>query len=105
MRIAPDEVHVNDPAFLDTIYASSPHKREKERARNLEISLSVAGTANYELHKLRHDALNPFFSKRAVAHMIPMVTGKARQVEGLSSRVHRAAGPGESLRHLLCSDS
>ena len=81
IRIAPGEVHVNDPLFLDKIYAPSPHKREKERARNLDVSLSVAGTSDHELHKIRRDALNPFFSKRGVASVVPMIIEKVRKVE------------------------
>ena len=80
LRIAPNEVHVKDLGFLDTIYAPATRRREKEVPKNLEIALSVAGTANHELHKQRRDALNPFFSKRSVVNLGPMITEKIGQL-------------------------
>ncbi len=80
IRVAPNEVHVNDLGFLDTIYAPATRRREKETPRNLDIGLSVAGSANHELHKKRREALNPFFSKKSVVSLGPMISEKIQEL-------------------------
>lgn len=82
MRIGPDEVHVSDLRFLDTVYAPAPHRRDKETLRTLDISLSVAGTPGHNEHKMRRDALNPFFTKQAVAALEePVLSQKIQKLE------------------------
>lgn len=84
VRIAPNEVHIKDLGFLDTIYAPGTRRREKEKARNLDVGLSIGGTANHDLHKKRREALNPFFSKKSVIGLGPMIADK---VQELSARL------------------
>ena len=80
IRVAPNEVHVNDLSFLDTIYAPGTHRRNKEEARNLDVGLSVGGTADHDLHKKRREALNPFFSKKSVVKLGPMIAEKVQEL-------------------------
>ena len=80
IRIAPNEVHVNDLSFLDTIYAPGTHRRNKEEARNLDIGLSVGGTADHDLHKQRREALSTFFSKKSVVKLGPMIAEKVQEL-------------------------
>ncbi|KAH6681450.1 cytochrome P450 [Halenospora varia] len=66
VRIAPREIHIKDPSFLDEIYAPASRKRDKywfnQRAfKGLE---SVGATVKHELHRRRREALNPFFSTK-----------------------------------------
>ena len=78
MRITPWEVHVNDVEFLDDIYAASFRRREKYayQTRTLPVPLSVGGSLQHELHRKRREALNPFFSKRSVVELGPMISQK-----------------------------
>jgi len=38
--------------------------------------MSVGGSINHELHRKRREALNPFFSKRSVMALGPMISQK-----------------------------
>ncbi|TGO21288.1 hypothetical protein BPAE_0228g00020 [Botrytis paeoniae] len=90
IRITPDEIHVNDVAFLDTIYAPPSSRRDKY-ARNLKqlrVPGSVGATVSFDVHKKRREALPPFFSKRNVLYLEPMITAKVQQLcDVISSHV------------------
>ena len=94
MRITPWEVHVNDVEFLDDIYPASFRRREKYayQTRTLPVPLSVGGSLQHELHRKRREALNPFFSKKSVVELGPMISRKVdllcKQLEDhLNSRI------------------
>ena len=78
VRITPWEIHVNDVDFLDDIYAPSFRRRDKYvyQTRTLPVPLSVGGTTQHDLHRKRREALNPFFSKKSVQSLGPMISGK-----------------------------
>lgn len=80
VRITPWEVHFNDVDFLDDIYAPSFRRREKYayQTRTLPVPLSVGATIQHELHRKRREALNPFFSKKSVQSLGPMIASKTK---------------------------
>lgn len=89
VRIAPNEVSVSDPAFVDTIYAPGPgHKRDKDFAKNksLGVNSSVGGSIAHDLHRKRREALNPFFSHRHISRLNPELTEKVSQMEDIFDR-------------------
>lgn len=83
VRITPWEIHINDVEFLDDIYAPSFRRRDKyaHQTRTLPVPLSLGGTVSHDLHRKRREALNPFFSKKSVQSLGPMI---AEKVEILS---------------------
>jgi len=56
---------------------------------------SAFSTVTHEQHRLRRAALNPFFSKRSVAQLEPVIRDK---VEKLAGRFEKAAKTGEVIR-------
>lgn len=78
MRITPWEIHVNDVEFLDDIYPASFRRRDKypHQTRALPVPLSIGGTIQHDLHRKRREALNPFFSKKSVQGLGPMISTK-----------------------------
>jgi hypothetical protein len=82
IRITPDELHVNDIGFLDTVYAPSSKRRDKYeyQLRTLRVPGGVGTTASYDLHRKRREALSPFFSKRNVVYLEPLITEKVEQL-------------------------
>ncbi|TGO33321.1 hypothetical protein BHYA_0252g00020 [Botrytis hyacinthi] len=82
IRITPDELHIQDVGFLDAVYAPSASPRDKYeyQLRTLRIPGGVGTTARYDLHRKRRAALSPFFSKRNVLHLEPLINEKMEQL-------------------------
>ena len=66
VRITPDELHVSDVGFLDSVYAAGPRDKYEYQLRTLRVPGGVGTTPSADVHKKRRDALAPFFSKRNV---------------------------------------
>ncbi|PLB46285.1 cytochrome P450 [Aspergillus steynii IBT 23096] len=66
VRVSPYELHCNDPDFFDTIYASLPAQRDKcpKFARSPDCNNATGFTVQHAHHRLRRNALAPFFSHR-----------------------------------------
>ncbi|KAL8713856.1 MAG: hypothetical protein Q9220_002001 [cf. Caloplaca sp. 1 TL-2023] len=97
LRIAPNEVHINDLDFLETIYSTSnAHKRDKDRTqtRGLDVGMSTSGTISHDLHRLRREALQPFFSRENVAMLEPVITN---QIDRLESHLEAALVSGKPI--------
>ncbi|KAI1735290.1 putative cytochrome P450 [Xylaria scruposa] len=76
VRISPQEIHVRDSTWLDTLYAGPSHgKKDKYAPAALMTGTSqgIFGTVPHELHRLRRAAINPLFSKPNVAAAVPMI--------------------------------
>ncbi|KAI1380471.1 putative cytochrome P450 [Hypoxylon crocopeplum] len=78
VRISPDELHCNDPAFIDTLYAGGHVRRDKYEyfASQFGIPESVFGTVHHNLHRLRRSAMNRYFSKASVTKLEPIIHDK-----------------------------
>ncbi|KAE8143640.1 cytochrome P450 [Aspergillus pseudotamarii] len=75
VRISPNELHVNDPNFIDDLYAGGGKKRDKYPYFSAQFGIpdSVFGTPGHDLHRLRRGALNRFFSKASVTKLEPII--------------------------------
>ena len=75
VRITPTEVHLNDPTFIDDIFAGPGHRRDKGQieVNGLGNSPTFIGSRDHDIHKARRAALNPFFSTRNIRRLEPMV--------------------------------
>ncbi|KAF4910811.1 Cytochrome P450 monooxygenase sdnE [Colletotrichum fructicola] len=75
IRISPNELHVNEPSFIDELYAGGGKRRDKYPYFSAQFGIpdSVFGTASHDLHRLRRGALNRFFSKSSVNKLEPVI--------------------------------
>ncbi|CVK87181.1 related to cytochrome P450 CYP3/CYP5/CYP6/CYP9 subfamilies [Fusarium proliferatum] len=75
VRINPDEIHIADPDFYNTIYAGSGRKRDKWDwiTRSFGVDESLIGTLGHDEHRIRRAALSPYFSKQSVRALQPLV--------------------------------
>ena len=74
VRIGPNEVHIQDPTFYETLYAQSRHSDKLEKLKHrFNNELSSFATVEHSVHRLRRGALNPFFSKRKIAQYSPSI--------------------------------
>jgi hypothetical protein len=74
VRISPNEVHIQDPTFYETLYAQSRHSNKlKHLEHRFNNPLSSFATAEHNVHRVRRGALNPFFSKRKITQYSPNI--------------------------------
>ncbi|KAL6716918.1 hypothetical protein ACLMJK_004830 [Lecanora helva] len=78
IRITPDELHVEDPEFLDELYSRSERRDKYESTSNrFGNPTSILGTSSHELHRVRRTPLNPLFSKKEVNEkFVPVIWRK-----------------------------
>lgn len=97
VRINPYELHILDPDYYDELYAPVSKKRDKYKWwTNLAgADDSAFSTVPHDLHRLRRGALNPFFSKRSVTQLEPVIKSK---VEKLSRRLEKCSETQEVVR-------
>ncbi|OTB00292.1 hypothetical protein M426DRAFT_267883 [Hypoxylon sp. CI-4A] len=78
VRISPEELHCNDPGFIDTLYAGGSTRRDKYEFFTKQFG--VHGAVHHNLHRLRRTALNRFFSKASVSKLEPMILDKVEKL-------------------------
>lgn len=94
VRINPEELHFNDVAFIDEIYALGGRKRDKQ-AHFLNfvagpITWSMFATLDHDHHRIRRSAMNKFFSRTQIYNIEPMVKKFADQLCDKMIRLSRS---------------
>lgn len=90
VRIRPDLLHVDDPAFAEAMYTQSPRQRRGRYKTTLQIMQapgSILATRDHDLHRRRRAVLGPFFSQQNVRRLVEPVVNDAlanllRRMEG-----------------------
>lgn len=79
IRITPWEIHIQDPAFLDEIYAPASQQREKYSffVRTLKLPGAIGATIKHETHRKRREALNTSFSKKRIVDYEPIIRDRS----------------------------
>ncbi|KXX82892.1 Trichodiene oxygenase [Madurella mycetomatis] len=83
VRINPHEVHCNDRHFIDDIYAGGSRKRDKpeHQVRGSGVAEHATfSTTNHDVHRMRRNALNKFFSRAQVSRLEPTVRDLAERL-------------------------
>ncbi|KAH8600807.1 putative cytochrome P450 [Bisporella sp. PMI_857] len=87
VRINPWEIHIQDSEYYDELYSSNSYKRDK-------YLWFVAGggsphssfeTLSHDQHRLRRGAINPFFSKRSISAIQPIIASRISSLSSLLS--------------------
>ncbi|KAK1976428.1 oxoglutarate/iron-dependent oxygenase [Colletotrichum cereale] len=96
VRISPNELHVNEPSFIDELYAGGGKKRDKYAYFSAQFGIpdSVFGTPCHDLHRLRRGALNRFFSKASVNKLEPIIHNA---IDKLISQLQTHEGSGKPV--------
>lgn len=64
VRIVPDEIHIQDSQFYETLYTKAGRVDKYEwMSGRFNCETSVFTTASDDLHRIRRGALNPLFSR------------------------------------------
>ncbi|KAI9837891.1 MAG: hypothetical protein M1837_002681 [Sclerophora amabilis] len=96
VRISPNELHVNEPSFIDELYAGGGKARDKYDYATAQFGIpdSVFGAVSHNLHRMRRGALNPFFSKASVTKLEPIIHEK---IEKLCRQLKTYEGSGSPV--------
>ena len=104
MRINPYELHIDDPEYYNEIYTGPTNPRDKWAwsAYMFGTSSSVFNTVPHSEHRMRRAPLNPFFSKKSVVKLEPMIISV---VEKLCARLKRfqLSEKAVNLRHAFAA--
>ena len=77
VRISPNVLHVNDPSFVDILYAAQSPLQKRERGQTtlnfFQEHLSVLPTRDHDLHRRRRAILSRFFSQQRVRQLAPVI--------------------------------
>jgi len=96
IRISPHELHVNDPRFIDQLYASGGKKRDRYSfySKALGLDKTHFGATPHDLHRARRMPLNRYFSKASVTRLEPRISSYASK---LCSNLKTYAGSGKPI--------
>ncbi|KAL6720904.1 hypothetical protein ACLMJK_000003 [Lecanora helva] len=75
VRVTPDELHVNDPAFIPELMPVGKPRREKYKRLSQVFALSQATgvTVDHDLHRSRRGAMAKMFSKESIRRLEPIM--------------------------------
>ena len=94
VRINPNEVHFNDPDFIDTLYPTGGRKTDKpimvgqrtgswyraDHEFDLELTKSlplapnsIVATVDHDMHRMRRNSINGFFSNASIRRVEPII--------------------------------
>ena len=77
IRISPEELHVRDPDWYDELMTTSIRPRDKSEAfAGRSGRDSIFGTVQHDHHRLRRAPINPFFSKKSISAIEPLIQSK-----------------------------
>ena len=98
VRINPYELHISDPEFYDTIYASAASGLKRDRWDWSHRYLGLPGTSlltvDHDHHRLRKSAFGPFFSTASVRKFQPIID---RTVDRMMERFQDFQNSGEAM--------
>ncbi|POS72201.1 cytochrome P450, partial [Diaporthe helianthi] len=102
VRVTPNEVHFNDPDFIDTVYPTMGRKTDKPVwfAQRTGTPYSIVSTPDHDLHRRRRNALNSFFSVASIRRLEPIMK---KYLAKLVARIEKAGSSGEviQMHHLF----
>ncbi|RAH57400.1 cytochrome P450 [Aspergillus piperis CBS 112811] len=95
VRVSPYELHCIDPDFYNVIYASLPQKRDKYEkfTKSPDCNNATGFTVEHAHHRMRRDALAPFFSKRNTLGLEDSIKACVDQLCANIARAHAAQEP------------
>ncbi|KAI8651058.1 hypothetical protein NCS57_01441500 [Fusarium keratoplasticum] len=95
VRINADELHIHDPDFYSKVYAGSKRVNKYGPAvAAFTVPRATLATIDHDVHRLRRSILNPYFSKRAVTMLEPLINDK---VDRLCRRLEEWIGQGTAV--------
>src|SRR5271154_1227253 len=103
IRISPYELHIDDPDYYEELYSQhKPRDKYLFAVRQFGLPASVFTTVDHKLYRARRAALNPFFSKQAVARLLPMLHFMIEKLCGRIEESRKLGRPMPMREAYLC---
>ncbi|UPK91592.1 hypothetical protein LCI18_002527 [Fusarium solani-melongenae] len=100
LRIAPNEIHISDPSIYKLIYSqTAPYEKPDSFYQCFNNPHSLTSETDPSLHRDRRRLLNPYFSKKAVGDLSPLVWSK---IEKLEKKLRTFKGPLDAYDAVRC---
>ncbi|PYH42563.1 cytochrome P450 [Aspergillus saccharolyticus JOP 1030-1] len=84
VRINPEEIHFNDPSFIDEVYSTAGRARNKQHHyvafATGPSAEAMFATIDHKQHRVRRSAMNKFFSRAQIARLEPEIQRLADQL-------------------------
>ena len=94
MRIVPDEIHIQDSDFYDTLYTKAGRVDKYDwMANRFNSDQSVFAAPTADVHTIRRRALNPFFSRQRILAFEDVIREKLDTLVKHIDDYYRAAQP------------
>ncbi|RGP81376.1 hypothetical protein FLONG3_520 [Fusarium longipes] len=101
IRIAPNELHIDDVKLYKTIYnQTSTYTKYEGFYAGFNTPHTVFAEHVPNLHKERRRRLNPFFSRRAIGQLEPLLNEK---ISELGRRIDSQSGPYNIFNAIRCT--
>lgn len=96
VRINASELHVHDSQYYSNIYVGSSRKVNKDgpTVAAFAVPTSVAATVDHDHHRARRGYLNPYFSKRSITGLEPIIL---ERIGRLCMRLEEAMHQGQVI--------
>ncbi|KAI0391296.1 cytochrome P450 [Xylariaceae sp. FL0594] len=102
VRINPDEVHLDDPNMLDTIFPGPGRRTNKPDVvgKRTGTPNSMVATMDHDMHRRRRNAVNAFFSTASIRRLEPIMKEHMERMLVTIAEYGKAGGPVQ-LHHLF----
>lgn len=101
IRINPDELHVQDSSWYETLYAPSrPVRKLPDWGHRFNSSDSLVSTNDTALYRLRRSVMNPFFAKRRIAEFGPELQRMCNQLVSRLETEYQGSGRALNLSYV-----
>lgn len=96
VRINSRSLHINDPEYYGTIYSGGNRKVNKELSAvsGYTFPHSSISTLDHDQHRKRRAIVNPYFSKRAIASIEPLIH---ERLDALCTRLAKTMASGVTV--------
>jgi cytochrome P450 len=109
VRINPIHIHINDPDFIDQIYA--PAGKEKRNGdpwfsmatESGMMAWSTLQTMDHHQHHLRRSALSRFFSKASVQELESLISDKTDRLLQRLAQMYRTGDSVINVTHVIAA--
>lgn len=87
IRIKPDELHIQDASFFETLYVRSGSLDKLQSLENrFNNPSALLNTPKHSIHRIRRKALDPFFTRRKITEYVPTIS---EMLERICERIEK----------------